>query len=43
MGDVVQLTVAGRQQEIRVKEYQGQRVVTFRDINRKEVNWDDAS
>lgn len=33
MGQVVQLTVAGRQQEVRVKEYQGQRVVTFRDID----------
>jgi hypothetical protein len=33
VGEVVQLTVAGRQQEIRVKEYQGQRVVTFRDID----------
>jgi len=33
MGQVVQLTIAGRQQEVRIKEYQGQRVVTFRDID----------
>ncbi|CEP67837.1 KilA-N, DNA-binding domain [Moorella glycerini] len=33
MGQVVQLTVAGHQREVIVKEFNGQRVVTFRDID----------
>jgi len=33
MSKVIQLTVAGQRQEVRVKEYHGQRVVTFRDID----------
>ena len=34
MGKIVQLTVAGQRQEVQVKEYGEQRVVTFRDIDK---------
>ncbi len=33
MGQVVALTVANQQHELQVKEYRGQRVVTFRDVD----------